>query len=120
MGWSLFGRKRKAQQAFNAVDLAEPWLREHGFNPSSVMFSSYDDPGLARHPGSTVLVGTGPANGRGTGFVLEVDPSSGVTYGVILEPEGIATWHRQAAMEAKAAGVSLSQILEQKASAHRS
>lgn len=120
--WLFFSMrsKTKAVKAFNVVDEADPWFSKEGVKSSSVHFSVYDEPGMARHPGASVVVGSGDKNnGEHVGFVLEVIPGSGVVEGVYLKPYGIATHHRSASQAAKMSGRSLMEILQEAARQHR-
>lgn len=120
--WIYFSMrsKVKAATAFNAIDWAEKWFTQQGINPASVMFSSYDDPALARNAGAVILVGDGKnAAGDSIGFVVEVMPRRGVVAGEILRPSGVATWHRQASLTAASSGKPLMDVLVAAATAHR-
>ena len=73
--WLFFSMRSrtKAVRSFNAFDEADPWFLNHGINSDSARFSAYDEPGLARNLGATVLVGGGKdAQGERVGFALEV------------------------------------------------
>lgn len=120
--WIYFSMrsKAKAATAFNAIDWAEAWFAQHGISPASVMFTAYDEPGMARSPGAIVLVGDGKnAAGDSIGFVVEVIPRRGVVAGEILTPFGVATWHRQASLTAASSGKPLMEVLVASAAAHR-
>lgn len=110
----------KASRSFAARDAAEPWFQAHGINGHSVTFSTYDDPRLVRNPGATAIVGTGQdTRGDPAGFVIEVLPGKGVVEAQLLVPHGIATWHRNASMEARMVGAPLIDVLVAKANIHR-
>lgn len=119
--WIYFSMKSKAKAitAFNAKDWAEPWFAANSINPSSVIFSSYDEPSLARNPGAVVLVGTANnMKGDDLGFVVEVMSGRGVIVGEFLRPSGIATWHRMASQTASISGKPLIDVLLDMAAAH--
>jgi hypothetical protein len=85
--WFCFSMrsKRKAISAFNISGEAESWFRNEGIRSSSVKFSMYDDPELAKNPGASVIVGVGDkTDGSHVGFALEVIPGSGVVEGIYL------------------------------------
>lgn len=103
-----FRKRMKAASAHYGLGEATPWLRTRGISATEAKFSSYSDRGLVLRPGSTALVGVAPdENGDLCGFAVEVAPGQGVVAGVLLIPFGIATHHRRAALNARAAGVSL-------------
>jgi len=113
--------KRKAYEAFNALDEAELWFSDEGIISSSVFFSAYDDPVLVRNFGASVIVGSGDkADGSPVGFVLEVAKGSGVIEGVYLEPYGIASDHRTGSQIAKMKNVPLIEVMLEMADQHRS
>jgi hypothetical protein len=121
--WIFFSMRSSAKtsRSFAVRDAAEPWFQAQGIVGRSITFSIYEDPGLARNPGATVLVGTGQdVRGEPAGFAIEVLPGKGVVEAQLLKPHGIATWHRNASMEARMAGVSLIDVLVAKADSHRS
>jgi len=121
--WFFFSMrsKTKAYQAFNTLDEAESWFNSEGIKSSSVHFSSYEDPGLAKNTGASVIVGSGDkTDGSHVGFVLEVIPGSGVVEGVYLEPYGIATHHRTASQTARMNGMYLIDVMQEMARQHRS
>ena len=120
--WLFFSMRSrtKAVRSFNAFDEADPWFLNHGINSDSVRFSAYDEPGLARNLGATVIVGGGKdAQGERVGFALEVVSGKGVVASEILVPEGIATWHKTASMQAKVSGQPLIDVLVAMAAKHR-
>jgi hypothetical protein len=120
--WFLYSMRShgKAQHAFNAADEAEQWFVKEGIKPSSVLFSVYDEPSLAKNRGATVLVGGGDTlDGKHVGFVLEVLQGSGVVQALYLEPDGIATHHQRGATLAKSSGVSLMDAMNEMARRHR-
>lgn len=120
--WFFFSTrsKVKAHQAFNAFDEADSWFTNQGIKPSSVRFSSYEDPGLAKNAGATVIVGSGDkADGSHVGFVIEVAGGSGVVESSLIEPSGIATHHRTASQTAKINGMTLIEVLQEMARQHR-
>lgn len=120
--WLFFSMRSKAKavRSFNALDEANAWFLNQGINSDSVRFSVYDDPDLVRNPGATVLVGGGKdAQGKRIGFALEVVSGKGVVASEILIPEGIATWHKTASMQAKVAGQPLIDVLVVMAANHR-
>ncbi len=118
--WIFLSMRSKARtsRSFTARDAAEPWFQAHGIMSHSVRFSAYEDPSLARNPGATVIVGTGQdAKGEPAGFVIEVLPGKGVVEAQLLVPHSIASWHSNASMEARMAGVPLIDVLVAKANA---
>ena len=120
--WLFFSMRseKKAVKAFSVFDEAEPWFLKEGIKPSSVRCSLYDEPGMPKHTGGSVVVGTGDKdNGEHVGFVLEVSPGSGVVESTYLEPYGTATHHRSASQVAKMRGWSLMEALQEAARQHR-
>jgi len=112
--------KTKAIKAFNTLDEAESWFSNEGIKSSSVIFSAYDEPGLVKNPGASVIVGSGKkTDGSDVGFVLEVAQGSGVIEGVYLEPYGIATHHRTASQTARMNGMPLMDVMQEMARQHR-
>lgn len=112
--------QEKAESAFSAFDEAESWFRENQINSDSVNFGAYEQSGLAINYGATILVGTGKKiNGDNIGFVIEVIIGRGVVLGEFLEPYGVATWHKNASMQAKIAGKPLVEVLQAMAKAHK-
>ena len=112
--WVYFSMRSKAKalKAFAAFDLAEPWFEEQGIKSSSVSFGTYDDASLVRTPSAIVLVGTGKSTmGEDVGFALEIVAGRGVVDHELLVPYGIATWHRNASMQAKLSGQPLIDVL---------
>lgn len=100
--------QKKANRAFNAFDEAEPWMIRNNIIPVSVSFASYVDKKLLINAGATILVGTGKNTlDQDIGFVIEVLPHQGVVEEEILIPYGIATWHKNASIQAKTLGISL-------------
>ncbi|NGM87469.1 hypothetical protein G5B35_09125 [Parapusillimonas sp. SGNA-6] len=115
--WVFFSFRKNANaaSAFAAADEAAPWMLSRGIEPQSANFSSYNDPHLLRNAGSTVLVGMAKAtNGETIGFGIEVMAGRGVVSSEILTPYGVASWHRSAAMEARATGLPLLDVLKAK------
>ena len=109
MSWLLFGviivgvvwflssvkSQQKAGGAFKAFDEAEAWFTENSIISDSIKFGSYEKSGLAVNSGATILAGTGKkTNGNDVGFIIEVITGRGVVLGKIIEPYGIATWHK--------------------------
>ncbi len=120
--WIFFSTrsKDKGMQAFNALDLAEPWFTGNNVVFSSVKFNAYDGPALARNPGATVLVGVGESTGGDkVGFVIEVLSQKGVLVGELLHPYGIALSDRMASMDAARYGKPMIDILLATAEARR-
>jgi len=113
-----FRSKVKATGAFSSLNEAEPWLLQRGMRQGSARFSSYDDPGLVRNAGATILVGVAE-NGSGglVGFALEVLPGRGVVSSEVLIPYGIATHHKTASMQARASGRPLLDVLRERSRA---
>lgn len=120
--WFFFSTRSKIKmhQVFNALDEADSWFTNQGIKSSSVRFSSYEDPGLAKNAGATVIVGSGnKVDGSRVGFVIEVVGGSGVVESSLIEPSGIATHHRTASHTARMNGMSLIEVLEEMARQHR-
>lgn len=120
--WYLFTLKSKnnSHKAFNFLDEAEPWLKNQEIILSSVKFSSYSDPYLIKNNGATLLVAMGEKNnGERVGFAVEVKQGCGVLSSLIIEPEGIASHHKKAAVIAKAEGKFLINVLNHMAIQHR-
>lgn len=112
--------QEKAASAFSAFDEAESWFRENKINSDSVNFGAYEQSGLAINYGATILAGTGKKiNGDNIGFVIEVIIGRGVVLGKFIEPYGVATWHKNASMQAKVAGKPLVEVLLAMAKAHK-
>ena len=112
--WYLYTLKSKSKsnKAFNILDEAEPWLKNQEIILSSVKFSSYSDPYLIKNNGATLLVAMGEKNnGERVGFAVEVKQGCGVLSSLIIEPEGIASHHKKAAVIAKAEGKFLINVL---------
>jgi len=110
----------KAGRSFEAIDIAAPRLDSQGIDRSSVLFSTYGDPGLAINPGAMILVGKGKKlDGGRVGFVLEIIPGRGVVHEEILVPHGIASLHPNASIKAKMAGRPLVVVLREMAAVHR-
>ncbi len=120
--WLFFSMRSKAKavRSFTAADEADPWFLKNNISSSSVMFNAYEEPGLARNPGATVIVGSGK-NGQGesVGFALEVVPGKGVVASEILVPYGIATHGKTASLQAKISGQPLLDVLLDMARTHR-
>ena len=53
-------------------------------------------------------------DGTDVGFVFEVIPGQGVVEGLILQPSGTATYHKQESQYAKMNGMTLMDRLQQK------
>jgi hypothetical protein len=120
--WLFFSMRSRAKavRSFNAFDEADSWFLNHGISSDSVRFSAYDEPGLARNLGATVIVGVGKdARNERVGFALEVVSGKGVVDSEILVSEGIATWHKTASMQAKMSGQPLIDVLVAMAASHR-
>ncbi|MFQ2328818.1 hypothetical protein ACK32Q_04925 [Aeromonas dhakensis] len=112
--------KSKAVQAFAVSDEANPWYVENNIDPSSVVFSTYSDPALARNPDALILVGGGKGpDGKTIGFALEVIPGKGVVSSEIIEPFGIASYHKRASMQSKMSDMPLLDVLVFMAANHR-
>lgn len=107
--------KAKAIRAFSVCDEADPWFQKNNINPNSVIFSTYEDTGLARNSGAAVVVG----ESDDVGFALEVVPGEGVVSSEIIVPFGIASHHRTASIQAKMSGQPLLDVLIEKAENHR-
>jgi hypothetical protein len=122
LAFVLFARSKKnTVAAFSALDEAASWFASQGIDPKSVMFSSYQEAQLARVAGATVLVGNGTTRqGADVGFAIEVVPGRGVVASELLNPSGIATHHKTAAMEAKMSRRPLLTVLTAMAAEHRS
>lgn len=113
--------KSKAAQSFATSDEANTWYLENGIDPNSVMFSTYSDSTLARNPNALILVGGGTGtNGKPIGFALEVIAGRGVVASEIIEPYGIASHHKKAAMQSKMTETPLLDVLVVMAANHRS
>ena len=120
--WLFFSMRSraKAMRSFAASEEADPWFLKNNIDLRSVMFSTYEDPGLARNARATVLVGGGKnTNGEPVGFALEIIPGQGVVSSEILVPNGIATYHRTASLQAKMSGKPLLDVLAEMAASHR-
>ena len=120
--WLFFSMrsKQKAVKDFHVMDEAGPWFLKEGIQHSSVRCDVYDEPGMAKYAGASVVVGVGDKhNGEHVGFVLEVSPGSGVVESAYLEPYGIATHHRSASQAARMSGGSLMETLQEAARQHR-
>lgn len=120
--WLTYSARKveKEETSFSALDEAEPWFQKNKINSSSVVFSSYNEPALVRHYHANVLVGVGDdSTGNRIGFALEVVAGRGVMESTILIPSGIATWHKDAAMQAKIANIPLIDVLNKMAEAHK-
>lgn len=120
--WYFFSSKSKnnSKQAFNLLDEAETWLHKQAIKPSSVQFSSYNDPNLIKNAGATLLVAIGKRTyGDRVGFAVEIKPGCGVLSSLIIEPEGIASQHNRAASIAKMEDKYLIDVLNQLAIQHR-
>lgn len=117
----LFARsKTRAVAAFTSLDEAEPWLKSQGIDAKSAMFSSYQDPQLARVSGATILVGTATTTkGGDIGFAIELVPGRGIVATELINPSGIATHHKTASMQAKTSGQPLLNVLAAMAAEHR-
>jgi hypothetical protein len=118
--FSSVNSQEKAVSAFSAFDEAGSWFRENKINSDSVNFGAYEQSGLAINYGATILAGTGKkTNGDNIGFVIEVITGRGVVLGEFIEPYGVATWHKNASMQAKIAGKPLVEVLLAMAKAHK-
>lgn len=120
--WVFFSvrSKAKAARSFAAFDEAGPWFVKNNISSSSVMFNAYEEPGLARNPGATVIVGNGKnSNGESIGFALEIVSGKGVVASGILVPFGIATQDKTASLQAKVSGQPLLDVLLSMAKNHR-
>jgi hypothetical protein len=118
--FSSMKSQEKAASAFSAFDEAESWFRENQINLDSVNFAAYEQSELAINYGATILAGTGKKiNGDKIGFVIEVIIGRGVVLGEFIEPYGVATWHKNASMQAKIAGKPLVEVLQAMAKAHK-
>ena len=109
--------KRFTSQAesYDATQDIQPWFKSKGINPSSVRHFVYDDPVLVKNSGASIMVGLAKKeDGTDVGFVFEVIPSQGVVEGVILQPSGTATYHKQESQYAKMNGMTLIDRLQQK------
>ena len=109
--------KRFTSQAesYDATQDIQPWFKSKGINPSSVRHFVYDDPVLVKNSGASIMVGLAKKeDGTDVGFVFEVIPGQGVVEGVILQPSGTATYHKQEYQYAKMNGMTLIDRLQQK------
>lgn len=106
--WWSFRRKRSTS-ASNDFERAAGWLRGQGIDPDEARFSHYTDCNLSSNKKCNIVVGTGHRPGEPVGFVIEVDPVSGVVDGLIIDST-TASWHKSAAMRARQNGMPL--ILE--------
>ena len=109
--------KRLTSQAesYDATQDIKPWFKSKGINPSSVRHFVYDDPVLVKNSGASIMVGLAKKeDGTDVGFVFEVIPGQGVVEGVILQPSGTATYHKQESQYAKMNGMTLMDRLQQK------
>ena len=109
--------KRLTSQAesYDATQDIKPWFKSKGINPSSVRHFVYDDPVLVKNSGASIMVGLAKKeDGTDVGFVFEVIPGQGVVEGVVLQPHGTATYHKQESQYAKMHGMSLMDRLQQK------
>ena len=109
--------KRFTSQAesYDATQDIQPWFKSKGINPSSVRHFVYDDPVLVKNSGASIMVGLAKKeDGTDVGFVFEVIPGQGVVEGVILQPSGTATYHKQESQYAKMNGMTLMDRLQQK------
>ena len=109
--------KRLTSQAesYDATQDIQPWFKSKGINPSSVRHFVYDDPVLVKNSGASIMVGLAKKeDGTDVGFVFEVIPGQGVVEGVILQPSGTATYHKQESQYAKMNGMTLMDRLQQK------
>ena len=109
--------KRFTSQAesYDATQDIQPWFKSKGINPSSVRHFVYDDPVLVKNSGASIMVGLAKKeDGTDVGFVFEVIPGQGVVEGVILQPSGTATYHKQESRYAKMNGMTLMDRLQQK------
>jgi len=101
------------------MDGIEPWFQENGLDFQTATFGSYEDQALMSAGGTMIVVGTVNRTGaQRVGFLVEI------TYGRILEatffePDGIATWHRTDAREAKMLGVPLLEVMQKREREHR-
>ena len=133
MSWLLFGviivgvvwflssvkSQQKAGGAFKAFDEAEAWFTENSIISDSIKFGSYEKSGLAVNSGATILAGTGKkTNGNDVGFIIEVITGRGVVLGKIIEPYGIATWHKSE-LDTENLGKPLVEVLLAMAQAHK-
>lgn len=113
--------RKKAARSFNAIDGADPWLESQDIDPNSVRFSTYEEPALARNLGAMVIVGWGKTKqGDDKAFAIEIKRGAGVVTGEIIVPYGIATWHKNASMQAKLTKQPLIDVLLSMAAQHRS
>ena len=109
--------KRLTSQAesYDATQDIKPWFKSKGINPSSVRHFVYDDPVLVKNSGASIMVGLAKKeDGTDVGFVFEVIPGQSVVEGVILQPSGTATYHKQESQYAKMNGMTLMDRLQQK------
>lgn len=98
----------------------ENWLISEEFEANSLRFSVYGgETCLAKHPGATVIVGSGTRRGKTLGWVLEVTDGEGVIDSVQISPWGITTDHRSAAALAGSLGAPLSSVLLERALRHK-
>lgn len=118
--WFILSSQPKSKRArsFNAIDEAEYWLKTKGVSIESVRFSSYENPILSRVPGSVILVGYGKMNDGELGFAIEVKLGKGVVDSEIIQPSGLASHHKTAAMQAEVAGIPLLKMLSIMANEH--
>jgi hypothetical protein len=120
--WFFFSMrsKTKAIRSFSALDEVDRRFLENNISSGSVVFSAYEEPGLTRNAGATVIVGSGKnAQGESVGFALEVVSGTGVVASEILTPYGIATHHKTASLQAKMSGQPLLDVLVAMAARHR-
>ncbi len=120
--WLFFSMrsKSKAIRSFSALDEADPWFLKNNISSGSAVFSVYEEPGLARNAGATVIVGEGKnAQGESVGFALEVLSGKGVVASELLVPYGIASHHKTASLKAKMSGQPLLDVLVAMAANHR-
>lgn len=121
MVWPFSSKRSqaKATTSFAALDEAESWFKAQGIDPQSAMFSSYNEQGLARVSGSTILVGKGRSASGDVGFAIEVTAGRGVVASELIIPPGISSHHKAASMKARAVGRPLLDVLVAMAAAHR-
>jgi hypothetical protein len=102
-------------ESYDATQDIRPWFKSKGINPSTVRHFVYDDPVLVKNLGATIMVGLAKKDdGSSVGFVFEVIPGEGVVEGIVLQPSGTATYHKQESQYAKMNGMTLIDRLQQK------
>ena len=119
--FSSMNSKAKVERVYASSDEADSWFVENNISSNSVMFNSYEEHGLSRNPGATVLVGIGKdLEGESVGFGLEVIPGEGVVSSEKFVPYGIAMHDKEASMQSNMTGQPLLDVLVEKAENHRS